>query len=441
MAGHANTPPDDAAPLGLQVRFFWGDALLQTLQLPRPAETYIGATARCAFPLDAALLGAPEHALVTNLQQRFAIHVGDGMQASLERGGCQAPLPPGIYELRPSDVARVGLGALQAEIAFAPAPPRARGRWSDSVDLRMLNLLLVLGLAAGLFSIAAATREEADVVGDELASVGPYIKYVVRATPPPPPAHLGVPALQLPVDAPAAPQPPGKEGRAGDPKQRATSGRAASPAPSLQALSNPRGLLSPLAHAGEGLAKALSGGLGGGELAQAVGNLHGPSVGAANGEGGLFLKDSGSGGGGPPEAQSIGRIPTRGLPGAPVVSLRRDDKPRQVPPRIDDEVDVTGTFDRDLIRKVIRDHVGQFRYCYERELRARPGLAGKLSVRFVISPTGAVRAAEVAGDSPLQDRGLGECVTARLRDLNFPPPKGGRGEAVVHYPFVFTETP
>ena len=43
-----------------------------------------------------------------------------------------------------------------------------------------------------------------------------------------------------------------------------------------------------------------------------------------------------------------------------------------------------------MIRRVIRRHINELRYCYQKELQARPLMRGKLTVRFTIAPGGQV---------------------------------------------------
>ena len=39
--------------------------------------------------------------------------------------------------------------------------------------------------------------------------------------------------------------------------------------------------------------------------------------------------------------------------------------------------------------------MGQVRFCYEQELNSRPDISGRVQVKFIISPSGAVQAANV----------------------------------------------
>ncbi|HLV61212.1 MAG TPA: AgmX/PglI C-terminal domain-containing protein, partial [Fredinandcohnia sp.] len=99
-------------------------------------------------------------------------------------------------------------------------------------------------------------------------------------------------------------------------------------------------------------------------------------------------------------------------------------------------VSITGTIDRELIRRVIQANHGKFRYCYENELVRNPRLSGRIAVRFQIDAQGKVTFANVASTT-MNNAAVENCVVARIRGLTFPMPQGG-GVALVTYPFLFT---
>ncbi|MEO1335084.1 MAG: AgmX/PglI C-terminal domain-containing protein, partial [Myxococcota bacterium] len=87
------------------------------------------------------------------------------------------------------------------------------------------------------------------------------------------------------------------------------------------------------------------------------------------------------------------------------------------------------------IRRVIKRHIAQIRYCYERELQVTPGLFGKVSTLFVISAEGGVNQAKVE-QTTLKNEKVERCVLSKIRTWKFPKPRGG-GIVVVKYPFIF----
>ena len=95
-----------------------------------------------------------------------------------------------------------------------------------------------------------------------------------------------------------------------------------------------------------------------------------------------------------------------------------------------------GWLDRDVIQQVIKAHNFQVQGCYERELTNAPKLAGHLTVRFTISPSGGVTSSEVV-QSHGPNAALEQCVTSQLRSWAFPRPTGGMVRA--SYRFVFKQ--
>ncbi|HJK92225.1 MAG TPA: AgmX/PglI C-terminal domain-containing protein [Polyangiaceae bacterium LLY-WYZ-15_(1-7)] len=96
---------------------------------------------------------------------------------------------------------------------------------------------------------------------------------------------------------------------------------------------------------------------------------------------------------------------------------------------------IRGALSREVIQRVVRQHANEARYCYERRLGEHPRLAGRLVLRFVISPEGRVASASVDEDT-LGDAAVGACLAHAVRRWRFPRPSGG-GIVLVRYPFVF----
>lgn len=94
-----------------------------------------------------------------------------------------------------------------------------------------------------------------------------------------------------------------------------------------------------------------------------------------------------------------------------------------------------GTIDREAVRRVIRSILTQIKSCYERELRVKKGLEGKVVIQFEIMEQGRVRTAKTKSSS-MGNPNVESCVAARIREARFPEPPPG-SIAVVDYPFVF----
>jgi len=82
-------------------------------------------------------------------------------------------------------------------------------------------------------------------------------------------------------------------------------------------------------------------------------------------------------------------------------------------------VQIHGPLPVDVVRRIVRQHFGRFRLCYENALRLHPGLEGRVTTRFVIDTRGAVSTASDAG-SDLPDQGVVHCVVSSFGSLTFP---------------------
>lgn len=104
----------------------------------------------------------------------------------------------------------------------------------------------------------------------------------------------------------------------------------------------------------------------------------------------------------------------------------------------EEESEVLGGLDKEVIAKIIRSYLGQIRYCYERQLSATPDLYGKLLVQFSIGQAGSVSTQSILSSS-LQNKNVEGCVLKQVAAWKFPQPKGGT-LVKVSYPFLFTST-
>lgn len=105
---------------------------------------------------------------------------------------------------------------------------------------------------------------------------------------------------------------------------------------------------------------------------------------------------------------------------------------------IEEEAEVGGGLDKDVIAEIIKSELGQIRYCYERQLSAHPELYGKILVKFTIGLDGAV-AEQRVGTTTLKNADVEGCILRRVARWKFPMPKGGTS-VLVTYPFLFKST-
>jgi len=87
-----------------------------------------------------------------------------------------------------------------------------------------------------------------------------------------------------------------------------------------------------------------------------------------------------------------------------------------------------------VVARVIRRHINEVRYCYERQLVQEPDLEGNIDVRFTIAADGTVNSVVVTTGMHAEVDG---CVKGRVESWTFPE---SDGVTVVNYPFVFAHT-
>jgi hypothetical protein len=182
-----------------------------------------------------------------------------------------------------------------------------------------------------------------------------------------------------------------------------------------------------------------TGGLGG-ELKAAMGGVTGAEVGDSGGLGGLGTRGAGPGGGGlSMSSVGLGGLGTSGRGGGGDGGY--GDGVGSLGKKADRSVDISagspiimGSLDKEIIRRVIKNHIAQIRYCYEKELVRTPGLFGKVTMEFIIKGDGSVSDAKVK-ETTLKSAEVERCMGAKIRTWTFPKPKGG-GIVIVKYPFV-----
>ena len=176
-----------------------------------------------------------------------------------------------------------------------------------------------------------------------------------------------------------------------------------------------------------------------------VGTLVASNAGPAFGAGGLGPSGTGRGGGGEREGTiggggplgTTGRIgghggPDYGIgPGVGGLHTRHSHGPEVSL----EGSSVRGSLDKEIIRRTVRRHLNEVKYCYENALTTHPSLVGRIVTQFTIAPTGRVLAAVIQSSS-LKSPTVEVCVVNAVKRWEFPQPTGG-GLAMVSYPFTF----
>jgi TonB family protein len=465
-APRVRQPVNTRAPLGLSLRFIWGDQILgEYLLQPKskrnlfdrtPGQFSVGSAPDVWFSMGDGKLGAPKFVVAQANEQGYQLRFNKRMVGELERKGEPVPLDQLVASKRAShdgdgyaislnkdDFAWIDLGGVTVEACFQNVPKPVWVPFADTIDYTTLNIFLLIFFLGAMFVVAALNKASAgDVYADELNSDDARIaKLIIK----PPDIQKNAFIKQLNQEkakkAAAPAKHSGEEGAMGKknaPKRNAhTAAKAADPNNKDQARMLAQKIFG---KGGAGISNIFSDHNGlGGELKAAMGNMVGAAAGESGGLEGLGMKGGLSGGGGTGHTIGIGAVGTKGRAGGNGhfgngTGLMGGKRSVDIGITSSDPV-VEGSLDKELIRKVIHSHVSQIRFCYESEMIKNPKLAGKVAVKFVITASGSVATSAVV-QSSTGDSMLDQCVSGRVRTWQFPKPKGG-GVVVVTYPFLF----
>lgn len=98
---------------------------------------------------------------------------------------------------------------------------------------------------------------------------------------------------------------------------------------------------------------------------------------------------------------------------------------------------VLGSMDPELLRKILREYIPQFRHCYQQELIGKSdNVKGVIDLNFTIGASGKVSKYDIKSkDAQFSNKGVG-CMGQVLGLIEFPKPKGG-GVVDVRQPLNF----
>ena len=124
-----------------------------------------------------------------------------------------------------------------------------------------------------------------------------------------------------------------------------------------------------------------------------LGGLIGPQIGEAYGVGGLGLDRHRMGGGGSEGTMGLGNLGTISRQRAAAHGYGRRGAGGLGGRRAGADViagmaNVRGSLDKEIIRRIIRRHINEVKYCYEQELTKKPDLGGRIMVQFTIAASG-----------------------------------------------------
>ena len=95
----------------------------------------------------------------------------------------------------------------------------------------------------------------------------------------------------------------------------------------------------------------------------------------------------------------------------------------------------SGSLNKRLIRKVVRQHRSELKACYERQLQKQKDLSGKITVSWTIDSAGNVFSVEVRDNQMGSDQ-VAKCITKSIQHWRFPALKSGM--TTILYPFIFS---
>ncbi len=453
----------------LEVAMIWGDQVLSVTSYSRPRSVMIGSEKGVDFVVEHESVPGAAFPLVSYDGSGYFLTVTRGMSGLINFEGEQhtledaiasglassSPEAQGAHAIRlgPRSGGRIEVGEVTFLVHFTDLPVLVGG--AIGLDLVPVPFQVISAVAHLSFLLLALTMPE-DPNGLELESLRAQDRFVQLMVKPEQEEEEEI--LKKEDDAgedePAAKH-SGEEGKAGKKDETATDKKMAMKGPSDNAnpqikraydteVASSSGVFSDGAEVASlfGTADTTIGS----DAIHAIGNLQGDAAGAAYGEGGLGLASGGRGGGGNndlgfgmSDVGTKGRIGGGGGGGGNSYGKNAatiKDKKTKVPKIVPGRPRVQGSLDKEIIRRVVRQHRNEIRYCYEKQLQKNPKLSGEVKVKFIISGTGSVMSA-VVSDSTLKNSKVQQCMTKKIRRWVFPEPKGG-GTVIVNYPFKFS---
>ena len=95
---------------------------------------------------------------------------------------------------------------------------------------------------------------------------------------------------------------------------------------------------------------------------------------------------------------------------------------------------VQGGMSREMVKRVIDQHMSEITYCYESALVGNPTISGRVIFEWKIKMSGRVGEIRIVASS-INSHDIHDCIKSAIRSWQFPKPVGG--EVVVSFPFVF----
>ena len=435
---------DPTQPPVLEVALVWRELVLDVQHFPASTQAVtLGRDADLGLPVD--FLPDPTWTLVELREGTAFLRFHGSWGGHVERDGVRRgltalrlereaePLDSDIWELELGDAAKIWieLGEVRIQLRWTPAAKRVVAPM-EQLDTPFMGTLALMAFLGVMLTIVISTAPP--MLDAETYAVPDRFAEVFLQKPPAEKARVTAPKTS--PDAGQDTKAKKKEGKRGDKDAKKKNGKTqlASKQRDKDVAEN-SGVLGVMRDAGAFDGMFSSHGLGD-SITRNLGNLA-----SAKGSGfgtGLGDRGDGLGGGGDTYGIGDGFTKGRGTGHDGYGSEGGDFGPRREGGGIADIGGggiVIGGLDKAVIDAVIKNHLNQIRYCYQRELIKDHSLGGKVVVKFAIGKTGEVSSA-MTKSSTVGSPAVESCINKRFYNFRFPEPQGG-GIVVVSYPFMF----
>ena len=439
-------PEDSITPENryIEVTLRWGGTVTDVKRLKAVPKFSVGKekTDDLFVPVD----GGSFNLLTSQAGHGWKVRFKDGMSGNVTRGEHSAPLaqsgasPDGdamAVQLTDDTIVTIGLGYHSLQVRAVPKSrivpiiPFFDALWANAA------LVIMFAASAMLATVVFYPVGMNSLEDDLLTNPTKFQTLILK---PPPKDNAFLKGLKAQKAAAAK-----DSGKAGDKKADPNKDKGKMASKAKEKPSDEQVVAGKMAalFGGEGVASIFSGEASGGALEAALGGIDGAKVASGYGEGALGLRGGGPGGGGVGVGTlGTGKIGTRGRgsgdgsygSGEGGLGKKGD---RDITMTTGTPV-ILGSLDPEIIRRIVREHAGQIRYCYESELTRTPGIYGKIIMKWVINGEGKGMQATTA-ETQMQHSAVENCLASRIRGWVFPKPKGG-GIVIVNYPFVFKQS-
>ncbi len=122
-----------------------------------------------------------------------------------------------------------------------------------------------------------------------------------------------------------------------------------------------------------------------------------------------------------------------------VAALERGDTGKKkvqamVTAKLNRTVKIEGGMSREMVKRVIDQHLSEITYCYESALISNPSIMGRIAFEWKILMSGEVGEIRILASS-VNSHEVHDCIKSAIKSWQFPKPVGT--EVIVSYPFVF----